>query len=371
MKWVFALSLCFIVYTYAGYPLWVFLRSVWRPRPVRSGVIFPRITVVMAVRNEAQSISRKLENLLAMDYPPGQFEILVVSDGSTDSTGEILQGYASRGVRALILAQHEGKAAALNLGVREAKGEIIVFTDARQQIERDAVRNLATNFADPEVGCVSGELMLGATGTPESGGGVGLYWKFEKLIRQWESASGSVVGATGAFYAARKESLEPLPPGIILDDVLTPLQICRRGQRVIFEPCARAWDAVATPEREFRRKVRTLTGNYQLVQRAPWLLTRANPVRFEFVSHKLLRLFVPFALISFAASSLLIPGAVYKLAMVSQLIFYGLALLSLMRLRMGFLARPGDAALAFLLLNAAAAIALVYFIMGKKEVWVR
>lgn len=370
MKWVFALSLLFVVWTYAGYPLWAWLRSVWRPRPVHPSPIFPRISIVMAVRNEERTLPQKMENLAALHYPKGQCEVVAVSDGSTDSTLEVLR-QAGGNVRVLELPGHQGKAAALNLGVQSASGEIIVFTDARQQIEADAVANLVANFGDPEVGCVSGELMLGASQDSETTGGVGLYWRLEKVIRQWESAAGSVVGATGALYAARKELLPALPPGTILDDVYNPLHICRRGKRVIFEPCARAWDGVAASPREFHRKVRTLTGNYQLLQLAPWLLTRSNPVRFEFIAHKLMRLLVPFALMAFFISSLCIPGTLSKTAVALQLIFYGLALVSLSGLRMGFLARAGGAASAFLLLNSAAAVALIYFLAGKKEVWAR
>lgn len=371
MKWVFALSLLFIVWTYAGYPLWAWLRSVWRPRPVHPSTVFPRISIVMAVRNEEQALPRKMENLAALNYPPGQREVIVISDGSTDATVEVLRRWASESVRIFELPSHQGKAVALNLGIQSARGEIVVFTDARQQIEPDAIANLAANFADPEVGCASGELMLGASSGPEASGGVGLYWRLEKMIRQWESASGSVVGATGALYAARKELLPALPPGTILDDVYNPLHVCRQGKRVIFEPRARAWDDVAASPREFRRKVRTLTGNYQLLQLAPWLLTRANPVRFEFIAHKLMRLLVPFALVAFFVSSLCIPGTLSKAAVALQLIFYGLALVSLSGLRMGFLARAGGAASAFLLLNSAAAVALIYFLTGKKEVWAR
>src|SRR5208337_611205 len=155
------------------------------------------------------------------------------------------------------------------------------FTDARQKIESCALRRLMENFADAEVGCVSGELMLGNPETGEAGEGMGLYWRVEKKIRELESASGSVVGATGALYAVRRELLVNLPEGTILDDVYIPMQVTRQGKRVVFEPRARAWDSVNLgAEREFARKVRTLSGNYQLLQLAPWLLSGSNPIRF-------------------------------------------------------------------------------------------
>ncbi len=158
--------------------------------------------------------------------------------------------------------------------------------DARQRVATDSLKTLVESFADPAVGCVSGALMLG-DGEETSPRGVGSYWKLEKAIRYWESTGGSTVGATGALYAVRRTLVPHLPTGIILDDVFIPMEVARRGARVIFEPRALAWDSLPSkPKQEFRRKVRTLFGNYQLLRMAPWLLTTANPLRFEFVSHK-------------------------------------------------------------------------------------
>jgi len=192
----------------------------------------------------------------------------------------------------------------------------------------------------------------------------------EKLVRELESASGSVVGATGAIYAVRRDLLTPLKPGTILDDVLIPMNVVRQGARVVFDARARAWDSPNLgTEREFARKVRTLGGNYQLLQLSPWLLTRANPIRFEFVSHKLLRLVAPFALLLILLSSLLLRQPVYRAALLLQAMFYGLSLLKLGGLVRGPLARVGDAALTFVVLNTAAVVAFANFITGRKAVW--
>jgi cellulose synthase/poly-beta-1,6-N-acetylglucosamine synthase-like glycosyltransferase len=325
----------------------------------------------MAVHNEAEVLPRKLRNLSEIDYPSNRYEIIVISDGSNDATNRILAAHACDRLRALESSQHQGKACALNIAVRAAKGEILVLTDARQLIAPDAVRQLVANFADPKVGCVSGELILGQPANTESESGVGLYWRMEKKIRQWESASGSVVGATGALYAVRRELVVPLPPGTLLDDVYLPLHVIRQAKRVVFEPRARAYDATAAAHQEFRRKVRTLTGNYQLLRLAPWLLTGANPVRFEFVCHKLLRLLVPFALAGALVSSALLAGILYALASLVQFVFYGSAVLSVFRSRLGVVSRLAHVSLAFLVLNMAAAVAFFYFVSGKKGVWVR
>ncbi|MFZ0287235.1 MAG: glycosyltransferase family 2 protein, partial [Terriglobales bacterium] len=329
MKWVFWFAIAVIAYTYFGYAAWLWLRSRRHPQPVRLGPLTPAVTIVMVVRNEEQVVARKLENLLNLDYPSVNLQVIVVSDGSSDRTDAILRENGHNPRVSIVLKQlAQGKASGLNDALELAAGEVIVFTDARQLLQTDSVRLLMENFADPEVGCVSGELMLG---DPESGvcsNGLGLYWSIEKKIREWEAASGSVVGATGAFYAARKSLLAALPPETILDDVYVPLAIIRNGSRVVFDVRARAWDSEdLSCEREFARKVRTLTGNYQLLQLAPWLLTAKNPVRFEFVSHKLLRLLMPFALVLVLLGSMILPGPVYRAALFLQLCFYGLGLL--------------------------------------------
>ena len=371
MRWIFWGAAAVVIYTYAGYPLWLWLRCRWRARLVRKSSVWPSVSIVLAVHNEGAVLANKLRNVLALDYPTERCEIVVASDGSTDLTNRVIEEHLSNRLRASILPERVGKAAALNRAIQLARGEIIVFTDARQLIEPAAVKRLCANFADPSVGCVSGELMLGTPGARESAEGSGLYWKFEKLIRRLEGASGSVVGATGALYAARRGLLPLLPAGTLLDDVYIPLHIARLGQRVVFESQARAWDAVADSPREFRRKVRTLTGNYQLLQLAPWLLSRKNPLRFEFVSHKLLRLLVPFALLAMFFSSLLIPGAFYRAAAALQILFYASAFVAALRPPLGTLARVAEASLAFVVLNTAAAVALVYFVSGKKGVWAR
>ena len=276
MKLLFWLSFFLVSYTYLLYPAWLFFRSKVRPKPVKSEPIFAKVSVVIAVRNEGAHIDEKLANLHNLDYPKELLEILVVSDGSTDQTNEVLGRRVGSEVRSIILQTHVGKAEALNRALGTVAGEIVVFMDARQRIAIDALRVIIGNFADPRVGCVSGALMLekaGATATR----GVGSYWEMEKSIRLWESLSGSSVGATGALYAVRRSLIPHLPEGLILDDVFIPMEVVRRGARVIFEPRAIAWDNLPVrPLQEFRRKVRTLFGNYQLLHLAPWLLKQQS-----------------------------------------------------------------------------------------------
>ena len=371
MKFVFWGSAVLLAYTYIGYPGLLFLRSRWRARIVRKAPILPPVSIVMAVHNEADVLPAKLNNLAALDYPADRIEIIVSSDGSTDRTKEIVAARTGERLR-FVSSPRQGKASALNRGIQAAQGQVILFTDARQVIAPDAVRQLVANFADSSVGCVSGELILTEQGAVGPSNGFGLYWTLEKKIRQWESLSGSAIGATGALYAVRKELLVPLPVGTILDDVYIPLHVARQRKRVVFEPKARAYDRVAPSQREFRRKVRTLTGNYQLVQLSPWLITPSNPVFWDYISHKLLRLLAPFSLLALLISSLFLGSTLYRVALGLQAVFYAFAALaSLGRPRPAIVARLADAAAAFLVLNAAAAVALVFFLTGKKEVWAR
>ncbi|PYX37706.1 MAG: family 2 glycosyl transferase, partial [Acidobacteria bacterium] len=216
------------------------------------------------------------------------------------------------------------------------------------------------------------ELMLGNPEAGEKNGGMGLYWRVEKVIRELESCSGSVVGATGAFYGVRREFLLPIPPETLLDDVYIPMQVVRAGSRVRFEPRARAWDVPDLgAEREFARKVRTLSGNYQLLQMQPWLLTRANPIRFEFISHKLLRLVIPFALLAALLACMFLAHPFYRAAFLLQLSFYAFSLLGMAHLKIGPITRVGDAAFTFVVLNTAAMVAFAKFVTGRKVAWTR
>jgi cellulose synthase/poly-beta-1,6-N-acetylglucosamine synthase-like glycosyltransferase len=373
MKVAFWAATVVIAYTYLGYAGWLWLRSRWAPWPIQRGSYVPAVSIVMVVRNEAQWLERKLKNLASLKYPENLREILVVSDGSSDGTNDILSSYANRiNLRVFLKEESHGKAVGLNDALAAAQGDIVLFTDARQMIESGALELLVENFADPAVGCVSGELMLGDPTSGEAARGMGLYWQIEKKVREWESASGSVVGATGALYAVRRDLLVAIPPDTILDDVYIPMQVVRQGARVIFDPRARAWDLPDLGKsREFNRKVRTLSGNYQLLQLAPWLLNKENPIRFEFLSHKLIRLIAPFALLIALLTSCFLPGPIYRLALILQLAVYGLSLLAMMQVAKGPLAKMADVAYTFVVLNTAAAVAFANFVTGRKTIWVR
>jgi poly-beta-1,6-N-acetyl-D-glucosamine synthase len=370
VKLLFWFSVLFVFYTYLLYPMWLFLRARLYPRPVHRTSFFPKVTIILTVRNEAHHFEEKLHNLQQLDYPRELLEVVVVSDGSTDRTNEILLNWGDPSLHSIFLPAHVGKAEALNRAIEGAKGDVIVFMDARQRVACDSVKILAENFADRSVGCASGALVLedGALSSPR---GVRSYWNLEKAIRHCESSSGSAVGCTGALYAARRSLLPRLPAGLILDDVFIPMEASRLEARVIFDERALVWDQLpSSPRQEFRRKVRTLFGNYQLVCLSPWLLTSANGLRFEFISHKLCRLVVPFALIAMILASAMLSGFVYRLPLLLATGVIALGALSFARVPRGISSRVADLAFAVLLLNVAAIVAFLYFSAGKKRVWV-
>lgn len=350
METVFWASIAFVLYVYAGYPalLAVSSRMTARARgrsamPGRQGddagrrltPVLPGVSIVIAVRNEARRLPGRIDNLLASDYPQERLQIIVASDGSTDDPVAALAPYGQRVT--LLQLPPSGKAAALNAAVMHATNPILVFADARQRFAPDAIRKLVAAFTDPRIGAVSGELVLdcedaNSKARDEStiGDGVGAYWKYEKWLRHREALIDSTVGVTGAIYGMRRWLWQPLPADAILDDVLGPMRLVQRGYRVIFEPSARAFDrASGDAPSEMRRKVRTLAGNFQLLRFEPrFIVPGRNPIWVQFVSHKIGRLFVPYALIALLVSSALLVtrSPLYTAAFVAQLTFYGLAL---------------------------------------------
>jgi cellulose synthase/poly-beta-1,6-N-acetylglucosamine synthase-like glycosyltransferase len=363
--------LCFLVtgYAYFGYAIWLWLYAHLQRRPILCNSITPTLSIIIAARNEEASLPTKLENLRLLNYPPDRIQIVIASDGSTDQTATLLRENAAS-IVPVILELSNGKAFALNEAVKRATGEILVFQDARQSIQPDAISELVSCFADPDVGAVSGELVLTTHPSAPASDALGIYWKIEKAVRKLESASGSVVGVTGAIYAIRRELYTEIPRGTILDDVFVPMHVARMGKRVVFQPSAIAHDQLFSAKgKEFSRKVRTLTGNYQLLRLAPWLLTPANPLLFRFISHKLLRLLVPLLLILMLLASAVAPGPFYRSVFWLQISFYLLAALGSVSPHARRF-KPVAIANTFIMLNAAAAVAFYNFVVGRNTVWI-
>ncbi len=368
MKLTFWLSVALVSYAYFGYAILLAVYASLHRRPHVVRAITPTVSILIAAHNEEARLAAKLANLRLLSYPSERLQIIVASDGSTDRTAAILEADGS--VTPVILARAMGKACALNEAVRVATGEILVFLDVRQTVEYDALSELVSCFADPEVGAVSGELLLETAAGASAPDALGIYWKIEKAVRKLESASGSVIGVTGAIYAIRRELFVAIPVGTILDDVFVPMNVARAGKRVVFQPSAKARDRIFIEQgKEFSRKVRTLTGNYQLVRLAPWMLSPANPLLFRFISHKLMRLLVPLLLVLMLATSATIGGELYHAIFGLQLVFYSSAVCgALIPSTKRF--KPVAIANTFVMLNVAATVAFYNFVSRRKTVWV-
>jgi cellulose synthase/poly-beta-1,6-N-acetylglucosamine synthase-like glycosyltransferase len=368
---VFWAAAAFVLYPYLIYPLALAVVARLFGRPIRRRPAFrPSVSFVLCVHNEAARIEKRLLELIGvLDATGIRGEIIVVSDGSTDHTAALVRLHSERYVRLVELAQKGGKSAALSEGAAGATGEILVLADARQTWAPDALELMLENFADEQVGAVSGDLIV--VSGPGAVEGVGLYWKFEKWLRRKASLLGSQVGVTGAICAVRRELFVPVPPGTMLDDVYWPLCVAMKGKRVVHDCRAFAYDRL--PDRagdEFRRKVRTLAGNFQLLTRLPAaLLPWRNPTWPVLLSQKLARLAAPWALLALFAASFFAEGPVYVAALLAQVVCYGLALAGLM-LRGG--GRLTSTPASFVVLNAAAWVAFWVWILGRADrSWVK
>ena len=364
---IFWLSLLLVAYANLGYPvlLWVYCRFL--PRPVPWGAFegeWPKVSVVMVAHNEAGRIAAKLRNLLECDYP-GELEVILVCDGCVDATADVSRGIGEGRVRT-IESGRCGKAGGLNQGVAAANGGIIVFADVRQVFESDAIRKLVMPFSDPGVAGVSGSLEIKAA-ADGPGKGIDVYWKLEKFIRLAEARIDSSIGCTGAIYALRAASFRALPQDTILDDVVVPMNAALAGGRILFEPAARAYDPQAlTTSNERRRKTRTLAGNFQMLFRYPqWLLPFRNRLWWQLISHKYLRLAVPFLmLVCFASNAALASsGMIYGAMFLSQLGLYLLAVVGLAfrSCRFRLFSVPGG----FLYLQILCVLGLVHFLKSR------
>jgi biofilm PGA synthesis N-glycosyltransferase PgaC len=331
----FWMSLVLLVYVYGGYPIIAAVRARLSAKPRRRAPIEPTVSIVVIAHNEAERIGGRVENLLALDYPRHKLQIVIGSDGSTDDTVERARRYERFGVTVRAFQQHRGKPAVVNALVPLVRSEIVVFADARQRFERQTVRQLVANFADSHVGAASGELVITASdGTAPAGHGAALYWRYEKAIRSAEGLVDSTIGATGAIYAIRRALFEPIPEDTLLDDVLIPLRVVRRGYRVVFEPEARAYDgASSTALQEFVRKTRTIAGMFQLMAREGWLLNPLeNRLWFETISHKVLRVALPMFHVSVLASNIVLAdSAFFGMTLALQVMFYAAAIVGLIQ----------------------------------------
>ena len=364
---VFLASVAFILYVLIGYPLLLAVYARLLPRPIQKVFVPRSVSVIIPVRNGAPWVEGKIRSLLASNYTAHLLDVLIVSDGSSDGTNDLVLAYPDERVRLLALPPG-GKAVAVSRAFENVTGEIIVLSDVRQDFDPDAIPLLVSCFGDPSVGVVTGELVI-RQGLSREEFNTGLYWKYEKWIRRNLNRIDAMLGATGAIYAIRRELAIPIPPEILLDDVYIPFTAVFKGSRIYFEDRAKAYDLPTALHSEFWRKVRTQAGVYQILFRFPALLWPGNRRGAHFLSHKVGRLLLPFAMIVAAVGSFGLPDPWRVITIGAQAFFYALALIDPLVPEKNPLKRFSAVTRAFVVLVAAALCALAVFILPARRLW--
>jgi biofilm PGA synthesis N-glycosyltransferase PgaC len=368
--WVSAVAL---LYAYIGYPLLLALAGVLFGRRVTKEPVTPQVTFVIPVYNEGLTIERKIENTLASDYPVDKLRILIVSDGSTDATNEILRRCKDPRVSVIILPERHGKVPALKQAMQEVQSGIVVFSDAEELCEPDAVRSLAADFADPSVGCVCGELRWQNARGTSVGQGIGIYWRYELALKRLESRLGLCLGGVGQIYAIRRELFTPINNESLIEDFEIPMGVLAMGYRIIYDESARAYgESSRDLATEFGKKVRTLGGHYQsFFSHGIWrLLSPLRPVvAWELISHKILqRMAQPFLLVALLVASVSLArtaGGFYTWVLCAQGAFYLAAGVGYMIQRRRRGRNPLAAPLYFVTLNIACVAGLYRYLTRR------
>ncbi len=375
MLLAFWFCLFFVAYVYILYPLALYLLS--KPKITIAPTVKYKgdITIVMVVCNEDTSVARKINNLQELKFNGGDIKIIVVDDASDDATVDVLSEFT--GVTVITSKARSGKASGLNLAMKEVDTELVMLVDCRQRLELDVLVHLTSWFVgNPKMGAVSGELMFETQGGNDFSSGMDGYWRYEKFIRKSEAAIASVPGVTGALYMLRASLFEEVPSNTLLDDVQIPMVVSNKGYRVGFDERAVAWDTPSVcAAKERSRKIRTLSGNYQLLFRFPeWIVPTGHPIWWQFFSHKIARLLAPlFALASFLLATIMFfQGSVWAGYYLAA--FTAGLLIAPLSMRFNFLNKiPLTKFLtSFILLNWFCVLALVkYFSVSSSGAWKR
>ncbi|MDX6403356.1 MAG: hypothetical protein QOH70_811 [Blastocatellia bacterium] len=366
----FGLSAAALFYTYAGYPLLLALVSALKPRRVRRGDCEPTVTIIITAYNEDRDLAAKLENTLALDYPRELLEIIVASDCSNDRTDEIARSFAARGVRLYRQSQRLGKTAAQNAAVEQARGEIILFSDATSLYQPNAVRAMMPSFADATVGCVAGRLEYVDGSGSRVGRGARSYWSYETFLKRHESRVGSLIGASGCLYSVRRSAYVPLYHEACSDFIIATKMV-EQGLRAVYEPNAVCFEETnRQSDKELRMRVRIIAQTFTDLWRHRSLL---NPVRSGFygiqlLSHKVMRYLVPFFLMGlFGSSAVLASGSLFfRLMLAAQIACYACPAFAWVLDRVGIQSRLLALPQYFLLANLASLIACYQFVRGER-----
>src|SRR6266478_4606893 len=368
---LFWVSFAVLFYVYAGYPFLLAAIAMFVPRRRPKADFTPRLSILIAAYNEQTGIRRKIEQTLALDYPSDLIEILVLSDGSTDQTDAIVESFRDPRVRLLQVSGRKGKTNAQNEGVKHARGEVLIFSDATTIYHPQALRYLASNYADPKVGAVSGRYQyFDPAGRSPMGLGTIAFWNYENFMKVMQSRIRTISGCCGCIYSVRREAYTALAPGVI-SDLVQPLHVIRQGYRVVFEDRALAYEETTqSTAEEFSMRVRVITRGIQGLLSVSSLLMpwKHGWVAFQLWSHKILRWLVPFFLLAVLCSSIfLLQLPFFRLFFLVQAVFYLMAILSLF-VPVQRVWKPLGIPLYFCTLNAAAFCSVMEALRGKKYV---
>jgi cellulose synthase/poly-beta-1,6-N-acetylglucosamine synthase-like glycosyltransferase len=371
---LFWFSVAILAYVYAGYPLVLALVALFIRRRKPEPGYLPHLSFLIAAYNEEVNIRQKIEQTLALDYPSDKLEILVLSDGSTDRTDEIVRSFGDPRVRLVRMKPRRGKTAAQNQGVRQAHGEVLIFSDATTVYHQQALRYLACNYEDPRVGAVSGRYQyFDSERNSPTGLGTIFFWNYENLLKTLQSRIRTISGCCGCIYSVRKSAYTDLPADVI-SDLVQPLWAIQKGFRVVFEDRALAYEETTqSASEEFSMRVRVVTRGMRGLLSVPEILKpwKFSWVSFQLFSHKILRWLVPFFLLLIFASNLAIvflnPRSFYLFPLLLQTAFYSWALLS-MAVPLRRWGKVLGVPLYFCILNGAALCSLIEVVRGRKYV---
>jgi len=361
-----------LFYTYAGYPLLLAILGRLHSKPVQRAEWTPTVTLIIAAYNEERDLAAKLENSLLLDYPKSSLEIIVTSDCSSDRTDEIAKSFANQGVRLHRQSQRLGKTAAQNAAVEQARGEIILFSDATTQYQPDVLRLMMPSFADASVGCVTGQVVYKSSADSTVGQGTRSYWNYEFLLKKQESSIGSLIGVCGCMYAVRKSAYVPLYHEAC-SDFLIATTMARQGLRAIYEPSAVCSEEPnAEANKELAVRVRIITQTFADLWRNRDML---NPLRHGFyavqlLSHKVMRYLAPAFLLTILLLSGLLASqnTLYAIVFGAQVVFYSIAAISWVFERMGIRVPGLVLPQYFVITNLASLLAFIKLIRGERYV---
>jgi cellulose synthase/poly-beta-1,6-N-acetylglucosamine synthase-like glycosyltransferase len=364
-------SVVLIFYAYAGYPVLLFILSRFSRHSVLRDEATPRLSIIIAARNEQRDIRAKIESTLKLDYPPEKMEIIVTSDASSDDTDTIVEEYADRGVMLVRLPARQGKTRAQRAAVEKSNGQILVFTDATTVCEPQAIRHLVARFADPAVGCVAGQLVYYDGDSTAVSAGCVWYWSYEKLLKSWESRVGSLIGVSGSLYAVRR-ACYPVLPADMIDDLAIPSEVHLRGLRTVYEPQAVSIErTLSLGHEEFRMRQRIVEQTLRILHHYSAVL---NPFRhglfaMQMISHKLLRYCVsPVMVLALLSNAMLVHRTGFFLSFLCQCAFHLCGLAGFIGENIGKKARRLAVPYYLLLGNVAVLAAVVQLLQHDKQV---